>query len=45
VGGGSTSLTLLRLASRTDPRYALGAIRLRQRLNLHRLTHDVRWRS
>jgi exopolyphosphatase/guanosine-5'-triphosphate,3'-diphosphate pyrophosphatase len=42
VGGGSTSLTLLR---KGEPHrsgvYALGAVRLRQQLNLRRLTHDV----
>ena len=42
VGGGSTSLTLLR---RGEPDrssvYALGAIRLRQQLDLSRHTHDV----
>jgi exopolyphosphatase/guanosine-5'-triphosphate,3'-diphosphate pyrophosphatase len=42
VGGGSTSLTLLR---RGQPNrsgvYALGAVRLRQRLNLSRLRHDL----
>jgi len=42
VGGGSTSLTLLR---RGQPNrsgvYALGAVRLRQQLNLRGLTHDV----
>ena len=42
VGGGSTSLTLLR---RGQPNrsgvYALGAVRLRQQLDLRRLTHDV----
>ena len=42
VGGGSTSLTLLR---RGEPNrsavYALGAIRLRQNLDLSRHTHDV----
>ena len=42
VGGGSTSLTLLR---RGQPHrsavYALGAVRLRQQLNLHRLSHEV----
>jgi exopolyphosphatase/guanosine-5'-triphosphate,3'-diphosphate pyrophosphatase len=42
VGGGSTSLTLLRKgqANRSGV-YALGAVRLRQQLNLRRLTHDV----
>ena len=42
VGGGSTSLTLLR---RGQPNrsavYALGAIRLRQQLDLRRLSHEV----
>src|SRR5262245_45685993 len=42
VGGGSTSMTLLR---RGQPNrsavYALGAVRLRQQLNLQRLSHDV----
>src|SRR5262249_4815211 len=42
VGGGSTSLTLLR---KGEPErsgvYALGAVRLRQQLNLRRLAHDV----
>lgn len=42
VGGGSTSLSLLR---RGEPNrsavYALGAIRLRQQLDLSRHTHDV----
>jgi exopolyphosphatase / guanosine-5'-triphosphate,3'-diphosphate pyrophosphatase len=42
VGGGSTSLTLLR---RGDPNrsgvYALGAIRLRQQLDLRRLPHAL----
>jgi exopolyphosphatase/guanosine-5'-triphosphate,3'-diphosphate pyrophosphatase len=42
VGGGSTSLTLLH---RGEPNrsgvYALGAVRLRQQLNLRRLTHDL----
>ena len=43
VGGGSTSLTLLDKGqpSRSGV-YALGAVRLRQRLNLHQLGHDVR---
>jgi exopolyphosphatase/guanosine-5'-triphosphate,3'-diphosphate pyrophosphatase len=42
VGGGSTSLTLLRRGrpSRSAV-YALGAVRLRQQLDLRRLTHDV----
>ena len=42
VGGGSTSLTLLR---RGEPNrsgvYALGAVRLRQQLDLRRHSHDV----
>lgn len=42
VGGGSTSLTLLR---RGDPTrsgvYALGAVRLRQQLSLQRHTHEL----
>lgn len=42
VGGGSTSLTLLRQG---DPNrsavYALGAVRLRQQLQLRKLAHDV----
>jgi exopolyphosphatase/guanosine-5'-triphosphate,3'-diphosphate pyrophosphatase len=42
VGGGSTSLTLLR---RGQPNrsgvYALGAVRLRQRLGLSRLSHEL----
>jgi exopolyphosphatase/guanosine-5'-triphosphate,3'-diphosphate pyrophosphatase len=42
VGGGSTSLTLLR---RGDPNrsgvYALGAVRLRQQLDLQRHSHEV----
>jgi exopolyphosphatase/guanosine-5'-triphosphate,3'-diphosphate pyrophosphatase len=42
VGGGSTSLTLLHFGQpNRSGVYALGAIRLRQQLNLHRLTHDV----
>jgi len=42
VGGGSTSITLLRkgLPNRSGV-YALGAVRLRQQLNLRPLTHDV----
>jgi exopolyphosphatase/guanosine-5'-triphosphate,3'-diphosphate pyrophosphatase len=42
VGGGSTSLTLLRRGqpSRSGV-YALGAVRLRQRLDLNRLRHDL----
>lgn len=42
VGGGSTSLTLLRggLPSRSGV-YALGAVRLRQQLDLRRFAHDV----
>ncbi|HEV3057562.1 MAG TPA: Ppx/GppA phosphatase family protein [Vicinamibacterales bacterium] len=42
VGGGSTSLTLLRNGSpNRSGVYALGAVRARQQLNLRRLTHDV----
>ena len=42
VGGGSTSLTLLRQGQpNRSAVYALGAVRLRQQLNLQRLTHDV----
>jgi exopolyphosphatase/guanosine-5'-triphosphate,3'-diphosphate pyrophosphatase len=42
VGGGSTSLTLLRQGEpNRSAVYALGAIRLRQALDLRRLTHDV----
>jgi exopolyphosphatase / guanosine-5'-triphosphate,3'-diphosphate pyrophosphatase len=42
VGGGSTSLTLLRQGQpNRSAVYALGAVRLRQQLNLHQLTHDV----
>jgi exopolyphosphatase/guanosine-5'-triphosphate,3'-diphosphate pyrophosphatase len=42
VGGGSTSLTLLRKGQpHSSGVYALGAVRLRQELNLRRLTHDV----
>jgi exopolyphosphatase / guanosine-5'-triphosphate,3'-diphosphate pyrophosphatase len=42
VGGGSTSLTLLRQGepSRSGV-YALGAVRVRQQLDLQRHTHDV----
>ena len=42
VGGGSTSLTLLRLGlpSRSGV-YALGAVRLRQQLDLRRFSQDV----
>ena len=42
VGGGSTSLTLLHegLPNRSGV-YALGAVRLRQQLDLRRLTHDL----
>ena len=42
VGGGSTGLTLLRkgLPNRSGV-YAIGSVRLRQQLNLRRLTHDV----
>ena len=42
VGGGSTSLTLLRHGEpNRSGVYALGAIRLRQQLNLRRLSHDL----
>jgi exopolyphosphatase/guanosine-5'-triphosphate,3'-diphosphate pyrophosphatase len=42
VGGGSTSLTLLHHGQPyRSAVYALGAIRLRQQLNLGRLSHDV----
>jgi exopolyphosphatase / guanosine-5'-triphosphate,3'-diphosphate pyrophosphatase len=42
VGGGSTSLTLLRHGDPTRSGvYALGAIRLRQQLDLHRLPHAL----
>jgi exopolyphosphatase/guanosine-5'-triphosphate,3'-diphosphate pyrophosphatase len=42
VGGGSTSLTLLRKGQpNRSGVYALGAVRVRQQLNLRRLTHDV----
>jgi exopolyphosphatase/guanosine-5'-triphosphate,3'-diphosphate pyrophosphatase len=42
VGGGSTSLTLLRKGQpNRSGVYALGAVRLRQQLNLRRLTHDA----
>jgi exopolyphosphatase/guanosine-5'-triphosphate,3'-diphosphate pyrophosphatase len=42
VGGGSTSITLLRKGQpNRSAVYALGAVRLRQQLNLNRLTHDV----
>jgi exopolyphosphatase/guanosine-5'-triphosphate,3'-diphosphate pyrophosphatase len=42
VGGGSTSLTLLRKGQpNRSGVYALGGVRLRQQLNLRRLTHDV----
>ena len=42
VGGGSTSLTLLHQGQPNQSAvYALGALRLRQRLNLRRLSHDV----
>ncbi len=42
VGGGSTSLTLLHQGQpNRSAVYALGAIRLRQQLDLRRLTHDV----
>jgi exopolyphosphatase/guanosine-5'-triphosphate,3'-diphosphate pyrophosphatase len=42
VGGGSTSLTLLRQGQpNRSAVYALGAVRLRQQLKLQGLTHDV----
>jgi exopolyphosphatase/guanosine-5'-triphosphate,3'-diphosphate pyrophosphatase len=42
VGGGSTSLSLLRKGQpNRSGVYALGAVRLRQQLNLRRLSHDV----
>jgi exopolyphosphatase/guanosine-5'-triphosphate,3'-diphosphate pyrophosphatase len=42
VGGGSTSLTLLRHGQpNRSAVYALGAVRLRQQLNLQGLPHDV----
>ena len=42
VGGGSTSLTLLHQGQpNRSAVYALGAIRLRQQLDLRRLTHEV----
>jgi len=42
VGGGSTSLMLLRQGQPNRAAvYALGAVRLRQQLDLRRLTHDV----
>ena len=42
VGGGSTSVTLLRQGQpHRSAVYALGAIRLRQALHLQRLTHEV----
>ena len=42
VGGGSTSLSLLRRGQPTRSAvYALGAIRLRQQLELRRLSHEV----
>ncbi|MES1254004.1 MAG: HD domain-containing protein [Acidobacteriota bacterium] len=42
VGGGSTSLTMLRHGQpNRSAVYALGAIRLRQQLDLRRLSHDV----
>jgi exopolyphosphatase / guanosine-5'-triphosphate,3'-diphosphate pyrophosphatase len=42
VGGGSTSLTLLHQGQpNRSAVYALGAVRLRQQLNLQELTHDV----
>ena len=42
VGGGSTSVTLLRKGQpNRSAVYALGAVRLRQQLNLQSLVHDV----
>jgi exopolyphosphatase/guanosine-5'-triphosphate,3'-diphosphate pyrophosphatase len=42
VGGGSTGLTLLRKGQpNRSGVYAVGAVRLRQQLNLRRLSHDV----
>ena len=42
VGGGSTSLTLLRFGQPTRSGvYALGAVRLRQQLELRRYAHDL----
>jgi exopolyphosphatase/guanosine-5'-triphosphate,3'-diphosphate pyrophosphatase len=42
VGGGSTGLTLLRKGQpNRSGVYAIGSVRLRQQLNLRRLTHDV----
>ena len=42
VGGGSTSLTLLHRGQPSRSAvYPLGAVRLRQQLDLRRLTHDV----
>ena len=42
VGGGGTSLTLLHHGQpNRSAVYALGAIRLRQQLDLHRLSHEV----
>jgi exopolyphosphatase/guanosine-5'-triphosphate,3'-diphosphate pyrophosphatase len=42
VGGGSTSIALLRKGEpNRSAVYALGAVRLRQQLNLQRLDHDV----
>lgn len=42
VGGGSTSITLLRKGQpNRSAVYALGAVRLRQQLNLQRLAHDI----
>ena len=42
VGGGSTSLTLLRYGQpERSGVYALGSVRFRQRLDLHRLGHEV----
>jgi exopolyphosphatase / guanosine-5'-triphosphate,3'-diphosphate pyrophosphatase len=43
VGGGSTSLTLLRRGQPSrSGMFALGAVRLRQRFDLRRLGHDLR---
>jgi exopolyphosphatase/guanosine-5'-triphosphate,3'-diphosphate pyrophosphatase len=42
VGGGSTSLTMLKRGEPTQSGvYALGSVRLRQRLDLRRHSHDV----
>ena len=42
VGGGSTSLTLLRRGEPTHSGvYALGSVRIRQQLDLQRHSHDV----